>query len=134
MTPRQECRTLVALLLISTFAMPAISQTKAAPSAPKAVVLQGGESHTLTFPAKGGRWPELISSGETKPTVTWNCAQSGPDFEVGSGSYKSASVSLSGKQKVSSKELISDSFGFMKFCAVHQLKIENPGPGTLTVR
>lgn len=138
MRTRLGSRILTAACWATFISSPALAQTKEKPAPrPTATKIQPGGSHVFRVQTKGGRFPSLTAEGDLKAPYQTSCAKAASsDFSLGGGSGSSGSLSLMKGDIFDSKKLVSNemTMGMEKFCATHEITIQNEGPGVLAVK
>jgi hypothetical protein len=131
-TPSTTHAILVLGLLIC--AAPGPAQAQSTDAAAKLQV-PAGQSMVYKFANTDPRWPDLLATGASKPTVAWSCAKvDNTKLTISPQLYFRETVSLADKEQISTRKLMPSAFALVNFCATHQLEINNPGPGGLTLK
>jgi hypothetical protein len=126
---------LVCALLLAVFAAPGRAQAQPPAANDTVLTLSAGQSKSYKFADTDTRWPDLLSTGASKPTVKWTCVKANSNkVTVSPQMYFKETLNLADQEQISTRKLTPKAFALVDFCATHQLDISNAGPGTLTVK
>ena len=105
-------------------------ESKQGTQSKKPVSLNPGESHVVTSSRKLKRWPNLTPEEDTAPKFEYSCAKGESAVATARGS-----ITIYARKPFSAGNFFQPKEWSLldSTCEIHQLRIENVGPGKLVI-